>query len=107
MKAESWKKIIDDLDDDIVDSAAERLSKPEHSTVDDMEAFTHDGKPTEYKYPSERKKHRGLYIGIGSAAAAAADALLFHQSPQQRFHRDRLPRHGAPDILHDLRQALR
>lgn len=54
MKAESWKKIIDDLDDDIVDSAAERLSKPEHSTVDDMEAFTHDGKPTEYKYPSER-----------------------------------------------------
>ena len=74
MKAESWKKIIDDLDDDIVDSAAERLSKPEHSTVDDMEAFTHDGKPTEYKYPSERKKHRGLYIGIGSAAAAAAVA---------------------------------
>ena len=74
MKAESWKKIIDDLDDDIVDSAAERLSKPEHSTVDDVEAFTHDGKPTEYKYPSERKKHRGLYIGIGSAPAAAAVA---------------------------------
>lgn len=89
MKAESWKKIIDDLDDDIVDSAAERLSKSEHSTVDDMEAFTHDGKPTEYKYPSERKKHRGLYIGIGSAAAAAAVAgflLLNHaglvMSPQ-------------------------
>lgn len=89
MKAESWKKIIDDLDDDIVDSAAERLSKPEHSTVDDMEAFTHDGKPTEYKYHSERKKHRGLYIGIGSAAAAAAVAgflLLNHaglvMSPQ-------------------------
>lgn len=40
MKAESWKKIIDDLDDDIVDSAAERLSKPEHFTVDDVEAFT-------------------------------------------------------------------
>lgn len=74
MKAEFWKKIIDDLDDDIVDSAAERLSKPEHFTVDDVEAFTHDGKPTEYKYPSERKKHRGLYIGIGSAAAAAAVA---------------------------------
>lgn len=74
MKAEFWKKIIDDLDDDIVDSAAERLSKSEHSTVDDMEAFTHEGKPTEYKYPSERKKHRGLYIGIGSAAAAAAVA---------------------------------
>lgn len=74
MKAESWKKIVDDLDDDIVDSAAERLSKPEHFTVDDAEAFTHDGKPTEYKYPSERKKHRGLYIGIGSAAAAAAVA---------------------------------
>ena len=66
MKAESWKKIVDGLDDDIVDSAAERLSKPEHFTVDDVEAFTHDGKPTEYKYPSERKKHRGLYIGIGS-----------------------------------------
>lgn len=74
MKADSWKKIIDGIDEDIVDSAAERLSKPEHSTVDDMEAFTHEGKPTEYKYPSERKKHRGLYIGIGSAAAAAAVA---------------------------------
>lgn len=68
------EKIIDGIDEDIVDSAAERLSKPEHSTVDDMEAFTHEGKPTEYKYPSERKKHRGLYIGIGSAAAAAAVA---------------------------------
>lgn len=76
MKAESWKKIIDDLDDDIVDSAAERLSKPEHFTVDDVEAFTHDGKPTEYKYPSERKKHRGLYIGIGSAAAAAVAGFV-------------------------------
>ncbi len=60
MKAESWKKIIDDLDDDIVDSAAERLSKPEHSTVDDMEAFTHDGKPTEYKYPSESARRLPL-----------------------------------------------
>ena len=48
MKADSWKKIIDGIDEDIVDSAAERLSKPEHSTVDDMEAFTHEGKPTEY-----------------------------------------------------------
>ena len=74
MKADSWKKIIDGIDEDIVDSAAERLSKPEHSTVDDMEAFTHEGKPTEYKYPSERKKHRGLYIGISSAAAAAVVA---------------------------------
>lgn len=74
MKAEFWKKIIDDLDDVIVDSAAERLSKSEHFTVDDVEAFTHDGKTTEYEYPSERKKHRGLYIGIGSAAAAAAVA---------------------------------
>ena len=70
MKAESWKKIIDDLDDDIVDSAAERLSKPEHSTVDDMEAFTHDGKPTEYKYPSERKKLGGCRCGGGGIRAA-------------------------------------
>ena len=34
MKAESWKKIVDNLDDDIVDSAAERLSKPENSAAD-------------------------------------------------------------------------
>ena len=80
MKADSWKKIIDGIDEDIVDSAAERLSKPEHSTVDDMEAFTHEGKPTEYKYPSERKKHRGLYIGIGSAAAAVAGFVLLNNS---------------------------
>ena len=75
MKADSWKKIIDGIDEDIVDSAAERLSKPEHSTVDDMEAFTHEGKPTEYKYPSERKKHRGLYIGIGSACRCGSGGL--------------------------------
>lgn len=74
MKAESWKKIIDDLDDDIVDSAAERLSKPEKSAVDEMDKFADNGKLTEYKYPSEKNKHRGLYIGIGSAAAAAAVA---------------------------------
>ena len=74
MKADSWKKIIDGIDEDIVDSAAERLSKPEHSTVDDMEAFTHEGKPTEYKYPSERKKApRAVYrnrLGGGGIRAA-------------------------------------
>ena len=74
MKAESWKKIVDNLDDDIVDSAAERLSKPENSAAGEMESFTDGGKPAEYRYPSGKKKHRGLYIGIGSAAAAAAVA---------------------------------
>lgn len=74
MKAESWKKIIDDLDDDIVDSAAERLSKPENSAADEMEKFADNGKLTEYRYPSDKKKHRGLYIGFGSATAAAAVA---------------------------------
>lgn len=74
MKAESWKKIIEDLDDDIVDSAAERLSKPENSAVNELEKLADNGKPTEYRYPSDKKKHRGLYIGIGSAAAAAAVA---------------------------------
>lgn len=87
MKAESWKKIIDDLDDDIVDSAAERLSRTEHSAGIPGE-FSDNGKTTEYRYPA-KKKRGGLYIGVGSAAAAAAVAgflLLNHaglvMSPQ-------------------------
>lgn len=72
MKADSWKKIIDGIDEDIVDSAAEKLSRTEHSAGIPGE-FSDDGKTTEYRYPA-KKKRRGLYIGVGSAAAAAAVA---------------------------------
>lgn len=87
MKADSWKKIIDGIDEDIVDSAAEKLSRTEHSAGIPGE-FSDNGKTTEYRYPA-KKKRGGLYIGVGSAAAAAAVAgflLLNHaglvMSPQ-------------------------
>lgn len=72
MDSNSWKNIIDGLDEDIVDAAAERFSSAENSG--DIGEFANDGKTVEYRYPAERKKHRGLYIGIGSAAAAAVVA---------------------------------
>lgn len=72
MKADSWKKIIDGIDEDIVDSAAEKLSRTEHSAGIPGE-FSDNGKTTEYRYPA-KKKRGGLYIGVGSAAAAAAVA---------------------------------
>ena len=68
MKADSWKKIIDGIDEDIVDSAAEKLSRTEHSAGIPGE-FSDNGKTTEYRYPA-KKKRGGLYIGVGSAAAA-------------------------------------
>lgn len=87
MKADSWKKIIDGIDEDIVDSAAEKLSRTEHSAGIPGE-FSDNGKTTEYRYPA-KKKRGGLYVGVGSAAAAAAVAgflLLNHaglvMSPQ-------------------------
>ena len=87
MKADSWKKIIDGIDEDIVDSAAEKLSRTEHSAGIPGE-FSDNGKTTEDRYPA-KKKRGGLYIGVGSAAAAAAVAgflLLNHaglvMSPQ-------------------------
>lgn len=87
MKADSWKKIIDGIDEDIVDSAAEKLSRTEHSAGIPGEC-SDNGKTTEYRYPA-KKKRGGLYIGVGSAAAAAAVAgflLLNHaglvMSPQ-------------------------
>lgn len=87
MKADSWKKIIDGIDEDIVDSAAEKLSRTEHSAGIPGE-FSDNGKTTEYRYPAKKKRGE-LYIGVGSAAAAAAVAgflLLNHaglvMSPQ-------------------------
>ena len=71
MDTNSWKKIIDGLDDDIVDSAAERFGS-EHSN-NAAGDFSDGGKPVEYKYPA-KKKHWGLYIGGGSVAAAAVVA---------------------------------
>ena len=82
MKADSWKKIIDGIDEDIVDSAAEKLSRTEHSAGIPGE-FSDNGKTTEYRYPA-KKKRGGLYIGV--AAAVAGFLLLNHaglvMSPQ-------------------------
>ena len=78
MKADSWKKIIDGIDEDIVDSAAEKLSRTEHSAGIPGE-FSDNGKTTEYRYPA-KKKRGGLYIGVGSAAAAVAGFLLLNHA---------------------------
>ena len=74
MKADSWKKIIDGIDEDIVDSAAEKLSRTEHSAGIPGE-FSDNGKTTEYRYPA-KKKRGGLYIGVGSAACRCGSGGL-------------------------------
>ena len=70
MNSQQWKNVLDQLDDDIVDSAAERFS-----SIDADEGhsdFQEDNKPREYKNNSRRKRFGGLFIGLGSVAAAAA-----------------------------------
>lgn len=69
MNSQQWKKVLDDLDEDIVDSAAERFSKS-GSSGDEADDYS-DEKPREYRFPAGRKRG-GILVGIGSAAVAAA-----------------------------------
>lgn len=70
MNSQQWKNVLDQLDDDIVDSAAERFNGAD--AAEEHSAFQEDNKPREYKNNSSRKRFGGLFIGLGSVAAAAA-----------------------------------
>lgn len=70
MNSQQWKNVLDQLDEDIVNSAAERLSSAESD--EDPSQYPADSSPREYKNISRKKKRGGLFIGIGSVAAAAA-----------------------------------
>lgn len=70
MNSQQWKNVLDQLDEDIVNSAAERLSSAESD--EDPSQYPVDSSPREYKNISRKKKRGGLFIGIGSVAAAAA-----------------------------------
>lgn len=69
MKSQQWKNILDGLDQDIVDHAAQRFAD---SDSDEDGEYPDDSRAREYRNISPRKRRGGLIIGIGSVAAAAA-----------------------------------
>lgn len=70
MNSQQWKNVLDQLDDDIVDSAAERFNDAD--ATEEHSGFQEDNTPREYKNNSRRKRFGGLFIGLGSVVAAAA-----------------------------------
>lgn len=82
MNSQQWKKVLDDLDENIVDSAAERFSKS-GSSGEEADDYS-NGKPKEYRFPAGRKRG-GILVGIGSAAVAAAmtGVILLNRSTTQ------------------------
>lgn len=70
MNSQQWKNVLDHLDEDIVDSAAEHLSSDDAD--EDSTEYHPDSKPREYRNISRRTRHGGLFIGMGTVAAAAA-----------------------------------
>lgn len=71
MDPQHWKNILDGLDEDIVDSAAERFGGARYSD-DSPETYPADDKPMVYVYPEKKRSRRHLWAGIGTGAAAAA-----------------------------------
>ena len=81
MEKNFWQEVMDGMDKDITDPAAERLNCISDKVGD--EDYTGDCKPTVYSFPKRSAGHRkGLFIGIGSAAAAAAVGLVLLRIPQ-------------------------
>lgn len=70
MNSQQWQRVLDDLDEDIVNSAAERFSSADAD--EDPSQYPADSSPREYKNISRKKKRGGLFVGLGSVAAAAA-----------------------------------
>ena len=71
MDPQLWKNVLDDLDEDIVNSAAERFGNA-HYTDESPESYPADNEPTIYSYPEKKKSRRRLWAGIGAGAAAVA-----------------------------------
>lgn len=70
INSQQWKGVFDKLDEDIVNSAAERFSSDDAD--EDPSQYSADSRPREYKNISRKSKRGGLFIGIGSVVAAAA-----------------------------------
>ena len=70
MNSQQWKNVLDHLDEDIVDSAAEHLSSADAD--EDSTEYHPDSKPREYRNISRKTRRGGLFIGMGTVAAAAA-----------------------------------
>lgn len=76
MNSQLWKSVFDNLDEDIVNSAAERFGKVKYS-AENPESYPADDKPTVYNSPARRgKSSRRYFIAIGSAAAAAVAGIF-------------------------------
>lgn len=71
MNKQLWKEVFDNLDEDIVNSAAERLGKAKYSNENPAD-YPADSSPVEYRITKKRSsKSIWLAVGIGSAAAVA------------------------------------
>ena len=75
MNSQLWKKILDDLNEDIVNSAAERFGRGKFSGENPGE-YPADSDPTEYSYSAGKKSRRRFIIGISSTAAAVAAGVF-------------------------------
>lgn len=73
MNTQQWKNVLDHLDEDIVDSAAEHLSSDADG---DSSEYHPDSKPREYRNIGRKRRHGGLFLGIGAAAAAAVAGVV-------------------------------
>ncbi len=76
MNSQLWKTVFDNLDEDIVNSAAERFGKV-NFTGENPGDYPADSSPTEYKYSADKGKNRLKFlVGIGSAAAAVTAGVF-------------------------------
>lgn len=75
MNSHLWKTILDDLDEDIVNAAAERFGRAKFSGEEPSE-YSPDSDPTEYSYSDGKKSRRRFIIGISSTAAAVAAGVF-------------------------------
>lgn len=71
MNSQLWKTALDNLDEDIVNSAAERFGKAKFSGETPAD-YPADRSPVEYRFTEKKLSKRiGLAVGIGSAAVVA------------------------------------
>ena len=75
MNSQLWKTILDDLDEDIVNAAAERFGRAKFSGEEPGE-YSPDSDPTEYSYSDGKKSRRRFIIGISSTAEAVAAGVF-------------------------------
>ncbi len=71
MNSYIWKNVFDNLDEDIINSAAERFSKKKYSGENPAD-YPADSSPVEYRF-TKKKSRKPVWIaaGIGTAAVAA------------------------------------